>query len=153
MRLNTPLLALMLASTGLADFSFGTKTWSIEQSKAAAATSAAGSALSSYLSEVTAAPEYSSALDALAQYQETGFGVPEDVTATDVVLTYATTPDWFLAMPTDTRQYFESVMEKQEQIIESAIADVRNAAPATSRGGVLVWGAVAAGLVGAAGLL
>jgi hypothetical protein len=59
----------------------------------------------------------------------------------------------FLAMPTDTRQYFESVMEKQEQVIESAIAGVQNTAPAKSKGGVLVWGAVAAGLVGAAGML
>jgi hypothetical protein len=58
-------------------------------------------------------------------------------------------------MPTDEKKYFESILAKQEEIYESAIAKVeRGAAPAkSSRPGVLFCGAAVALFVGVVGAL
>ena len=58
-------------------------------------------------------------------------------------------------MPTDARDYYESIFAKEYEIYESAVAKVeRGAAPATSsRSSMLLCGAAVAAFVGAVGVL
>lgn len=100
---TTSLLVLLLASIAAAspDFAIGTESHVTVTgvAEAASITSALGKALSSWQASATAQPEWTSAYSALVEYQETGKHVPEGVTATDRVLTYITTPDWYVSSP------------------------------------------------------
>lgn len=91
----TSFLTLTLVSTVLADFGIGVDYITAKNSaQLASITAAYASALESFQASMTAQPQWSSARSALIEYQSTGKDVPEDVTATDIILTYTTTPDW-----------------------------------------------------------
>lgn len=96
----TTLLTMAFASIAAArpDFAIGTGTriTAKDTAQLASITKAYVQAMESYQASLTAQPEWSSAYSALVEFQETGKNVPEDVTATDVVLTYTTTPDWYV---------------------------------------------------------
>jgi len=95
----TSLLAVAFASIAAAapDFAIGTGTIisAKDNAQLASLTKALVDAASSYQASLTAQPEWSSAWSQLVEFQSTGKNVPEDVTATDTILTYATTPDWY----------------------------------------------------------
>lgn len=95
----TSLLTVAFASIAAAapDFAIGTGTVisAKDNAQLASLTKALVDAASSYQASLTAQPEWSSAWSQLVEFQSTGKNVPEDVTATDTILTYATTPDWY----------------------------------------------------------
>lgn len=94
----TSLLTVAFASIAAAapDFAIGTGVRFTAKNNAqlASVTKAVGEAISSHQASLTAQPEWSSAFSQLVEFQSTGVNVPKDVTATDKLLTYATTPDW-----------------------------------------------------------
>lgn len=94
----TTLLTMAFASIAAAapDFAIGTESrfTAKDTAQLAAVTKALVEAAESYQASLTAQPEWTSAYSALVEFQQTGENVPEDVTATDVILTYSTTPDW-----------------------------------------------------------
>ena len=98
----TALLAcslLSLGATALPDFVIATslqRFTATNSAEYAKITKAVIDAASSYQATKTAAPEWSSMVDALIEYQKTGKNVPEGVTATDRILTFTTTPDWYV---------------------------------------------------------
>lgn len=98
---TTSLLIPALASVAAAapDFAIGTnfEVTLTNTAQAASITSAWAKALSSWQATLTAQPEYTSAYSALVEFQRTGDNVPEGVTATDRILTFTTTPDWYVA--------------------------------------------------------
>lgn len=97
----TTLLTVAFASIAAAapDFAIGTTRITAKDSaQLAAITKAIIDAGESWQASVTAQPEWSSAYSALVEYQKTGKNVPEGVTATDRILTYATTPDWYVRL-------------------------------------------------------
>lgn len=89
-------LAFAAAAAASPDFAIGSgiRFTAKDSAHLAAVTKALGEAASSYQASLTAQPEWSSAYSALVEFQETGKNVPEGVTATDRILTFATTPDW-----------------------------------------------------------
>lgn len=78
------------------DFAIGTQFLftATNEAQLSSVSKALNDALSSYQASVTAQPEWSSAYSALVQFQKTHDGVPDDVTATDTIIQYATTPSW-----------------------------------------------------------
>ncbi|KAF2621712.1 hypothetical protein BU25DRAFT_233269 [Macroventuria anomochaeta] len=94
----TSFLTVAFASIAAAapDFGIGTGTrvTAKDSAQLASMTKALLEAASSYQASLTAQPEWTSAYSALVEFQETGKNVPEGVTATDRILTFATTPDW-----------------------------------------------------------
>ena len=90
---------LSLGVTALPDFVIATSAQrftATNSAEYAKITKAVIDAASSYQATKTAAPEWSSMVDALIEYQKTGKNVPEGVTATDRILTFTTTPDWYV---------------------------------------------------------
>ncbi|KAF1364539.1 hypothetical protein EJ07DRAFT_172558 [Lizonia empirigonia] len=122
--------------------------------QAASITSAWVKALASWQATVTAQPEWTSAYSALVEFQETGENVPEGVTATDRILTYTTTPDWYNAMPTDLKNYIEKNRKEQDEILQSIVASATGAATgdaaSSRRVSVYISGAIAALVAGVA---
>lgn len=98
----TSLLVPTLASLAAASPDFAIESrfeWEVTvtgAAQAASITSAYAAAVKSWQASVTAKPEWTSAYSALVEYQSTGKDVPEGVTATDTILTYTTTPDWYV---------------------------------------------------------
>lgn len=97
----TTLFTVAFASVAAAvpDFAIGTQSLFTAKDSAqlAAVTKALYEAASSYQASLTAQPQWTSAYSALVEFQQTGENVPEDVTATDTILTYSTTPDWLVS--------------------------------------------------------
>lgn len=90
---------LSLGVTALPDFVIATSVQYFTAKNSgdfAKVTKALVDAASSYQATKTAAPEWSSMVDALIEYQKTGKNVPAGVTATDRILTFTTTPDWYV---------------------------------------------------------
>jgi hypothetical protein len=90
---------LSLGVTALPDFVIATSAQrftATNSAEYAKITKAVIDAASSYQATKTAQPEWSSMVDALIEYQKTGKNVPEGVTATDRILTFTTTPDWYV---------------------------------------------------------
>jgi hypothetical protein len=88
-------LALASVASAIPDFAIGIDYITAKDSaQLSSMTAAYLSAISSFQASMTAQPQWSSAFSALKEYQMTGKNVPDEVTATDAVLTYATTPDW-----------------------------------------------------------
>ncbi|KAH6644672.1 hypothetical protein C7974DRAFT_384074 [Boeremia exigua] len=154
----TSFLTLALASVAAAapDFAIGTPTLITpkDRSELAALTKALYEAASSYQASLTAQPEWSSAFSALKEFQTTAtMSVPSDVTATDKILTFATTPDWFHAMPTDLQKYLENNMKNGEELIASVVKKTTGDAARPLGMGIYISGAVAALVGGVAAVL
>ncbi|KAJ8116129.1 hypothetical protein OPT61_g2382 [Boeremia exigua] len=147
----TSFLALAFASAAAAapDFAIGSgiQFTAKDSSQFAAVTKALGEAASSYQASLTAKPEWSSAYSALVEFQETGKNVPEGVTATDRVLTFATTPDWYNAMPTDLKNFIENNRKEQDELIKNVLKQSSGDSARPLGMGIYISGAVAA-LVG-----
>ncbi|KZM20368.1 uncharacterized protein EKO05_0006926 [Ascochyta rabiei] len=150
----TSFLIPALASIAAAapDFAIGTQltVTAKDGAQLASITSAYVKAMQSWQASVTAKPEWTSAYSALVDFQETGKNVPEGVTATDVILTYATTPDWYNAMPTDLKNYVEKNRQEQDAIRESILASVKGDAATARSLGIYLSGAMAALVAGVA---
>ena len=92
------LLPVGFASVAVAipDFAIGTQILftATNQAQMDSVTKALVEAQSSWQASVTAQPEWSSAWSALVDFQKTHKGVPDDVTATDTIIEYESTPTW-----------------------------------------------------------
>ncbi|KAF2259915.1 hypothetical protein CC78DRAFT_620663 [Lojkania enalia] len=131
------LLAFALAGAATADFAiittteFYTATYtsftrvadynSWVESKA----SVASSAVSTYLTSVTAQPEYTSYVNALSEFVATRSDAPDVdvIMATTTTTTYTSVPAWFQALPSDVKDYIEEVQDEQFAIVESVVND------------------------------
>ena len=89
-------LGFVSIAAAVPDFAVGTQFLftATNEAQLSSVSKALNNALSSYHASVTAQPEWTSAYSALVQFQKTHDGVPEDVTATDTVIQYASTPSW-----------------------------------------------------------
>ncbi|KAF2124751.1 hypothetical protein P153DRAFT_434987 [Dothidotthia symphoricarpi CBS 119687] len=153
---STPLLTLTLAlltPSTLAGFIIlkptSSSSLTLNAQQASSISAKFDSAISSYAAQVTTQPAYNSAWNELYAYESTGKkDIPEGVTATNTVVTYTTTPEWFAALPTDAQKYFASIHAKEEDIEASVIRDVAGGAGRLMGRGAFVCGAVAAVVVG-----
>ncbi|KAJ4362686.1 hypothetical protein N0V95_001394 [Ascochyta clinopodiicola] len=144
--------ALASIATAAPDFIIGSEVTvtAKDRGQLASITSAYVNAILSWQASVTAKPEWTSAYSALVDFQETGKNVPEGVTATDAILTYSTTPDWYNAMPTDLKNYIEKNRKEQDAIRESVLASVKGDAATSRSMGMYLSGALAAFVAGVA---
>ncbi|KAF9695704.1 hypothetical protein EKO04_006503 [Ascochyta lentis] len=144
--------ALASIASAVPDFAIGTQymVTAKDGAQLASITSAYVKAMESYQASLTAQPEWSSAYSALVEFQETGKNVPEGVTATDRILTYTTTPDWYNAMPTDLKNYIEKNRKEQDKIRDSVVASVKGDAATSKSLGMYVSAAMAAVVAGVA---
>ncbi|KAI9752877.1 MAG: hypothetical protein M4579_005444 [Chaenotheca gracillima] len=108
--------------------------------------------LSTYLTHLTAQPEFTSV--ALVLQTAVPFSVLQDLEADpqgyyESIITGTATPSWIAALPTDAQKYLESVGSAE---IALATKDLGNAAPQPT-GALKLAGAAVAGVVGIAAFL
>ena len=115
------------------------------------------SAGSTYLTHLSAEPQYSSYLSALGSYIATRSDAPPtaDVTGTSTTLEYETAPAWYTAMPSDLRAFRESYVKEGTDVIASAAEAVINdgGAGAKPTGAVGYVGAGVAAFAGVVAML
>jgi len=110
------------------------------------------SAVSTYLTHVTADPKYASVTKVLAANLATATDVPAVVTNSFQTTTYTTIPNWYTRLPDDVRQYYESVGAAEMSIAMSIVSAA--APPGITPGPMVrmgVYGAAGVAALGAAG--
>ncbi|KAF2834651.1 hypothetical protein M501DRAFT_1020630 [Patellaria atrata CBS 101060] len=117
---------------------------------ASAAASRVAVAASTYITHLTAQPQFTSAIAALESIAATATDIPEGVTATDTVVTYTTTPAWYTRLPQDMRDYYESIGSEAVRVVVEAAT---GAAPRPTGMLGVVGGVMGAAAVGAGAIL
>ncbi|KAF2740760.1 hypothetical protein EJ04DRAFT_507776 [Polyplosphaeria fusca] len=157
------LLAATLASLAAADFAIVTTTEIYSASTsfknledaskwAADKSSKLESAASTFLTHLTAQPEYTSYYNALSSFVATRTDAPdvEVILATTTTTSYTKEPAWYTALPNDIKEY---VSKNQESLQDIASSVVYGGAPAAQVTGMAYMGAVGAAVVGAVAML
>lgn len=63
-----------------------------------------------------------SAHTALASFVATAsYSIPSDVTALDALETFSTVPDWYSALPSDVRSYYDANNARVQSLVNEAI--------------------------------